>query len=382
MDNNDFGEIKKVVKDAANELGTLLRSASAAVEKAKRNVDHGNVVTHSTTNRYTASGNYKNDKFKPPQIYKNVRGEETGGKVESVAGGALFLGGAITLLVNILTAVFHGGFQAALTIPAILLGSFLAVLGAVLGISGLKRLSLVKRFKEYLAILGNKTYVTVGKLIAETGKKEKEIEEELSELIAKKYFTQGHLDRERDYFITSDETFKNYEEVMQKQEELKAVEEEQNAVLRAMGLSTEGIRLMKKGLEYLDTIHRLNEEIPDPVMTEKLARLETQINRILTEVRKQPESAGELRKLMNYYLPTTEKLVRSYQELENRGETAETVKTKAEIVMTMDTMNSAIEKMLDKLFLNAHWDVSADISVLNQILAMEGLKETNTTLPG
>ena len=375
---NEFEDIKQSVKDAAGELGNLLQSVSDALEKAKRSVDHGNVVSKPTTPHYTASGNYKNTKFKPPQLYKNVKGETNGANVESIAGASLFLTGAITTVFTVFQS-FGGGMN----ILQLLAGGFLTVLGLVLGIDGLKRRSLVRRFKEYLAILKNKTYVTVNEVIRETGKSESKVEQELSELITKNYFMQGHLDKERDYFITSDETFKNYQEVLVKQEKLKQLEAEQDAVLRESGLSTEGIRLVKKGQEFLGSINRLNSEIPDPVMTEKLQKLETQVRRILTEVRKRPESAGELRKLMNYYLPTTEKLVRSYQELQNRKETAETEKTKQEIVMTLDTMNSAIEKMLNKLFLNENWDVSADISVLNQILSMEGLKENEKALkPG
>ena len=372
---NGFDEIKQSVKDAASELGALLQSASDALEKAKRSVDHGNVVSKPNTPHYTASGDYKNAKYKQPQLYKNVKSESNGANVEAVAGGSLLLTGALTTGITIMQS-FGGGMN----ILQLLLGGVMTVLGLVLGIDGLKRRSLVKRFKEYLGILKNKTYVTVDDVVRETGKSENKVEQELSELISKNYFMQGHLDKERDYFITSDETFRNYQEVLVRQEELKKIEAEQDAVLRESGLSTEGIRLFKKGQEFLGTINRLNSEIPDPVMTEKLQQLESQIRRILNEVRKQPESAGELRKLMNYYLPTTEKLVRSYQELQKREETAETKKTKEEIVLTLDTMNSAIEKMLNKLFLNENWDVSADISVLNQILSMEGLKEGQNSL--
>ena len=375
---NDFEDIRRSVKDAAGELGNLLQSVSDSIEKAKRSVDHGNVVTKPNTPQYTASGNYKNTKFKPPQLYKNVKGETTGAKVEAIFGGGLFAGGALLSAAGVLNALGGG-----MPVLQLLIGGVMTVLGIVLGIDGLKRLSFVRKFKEYLAILKNKTYVTVGELIRETGKSESKVEEELSELIIRNYFMQGHLDKERDYFITSDETYKNYQEVLVKQEKLRELEAEQEAVLRESGLSTEGIRLVKKGQEFLGTINRLNAEIPDPVMTEKLQKLETQVRRILFEVRKQPESAGDLRKLMNYYLPTTEKLVRSYQELQNRKETAENEKTKQEIVMTLDTMNSAIEKMLNKLFLNENWDVSADITVLNQILSMEGLKEDDRVLnPG
>ena len=48
---------------------------------------------------------------------------------------------------------------------------------------------------------------------------------------------------------------------------------------------------------------------------------------------------------------------------------------KREIEATLDTLNTAFEKLLDDLFQDTMWDVSSDISVLNTMLAQEGLKE-------
>lgn len=371
MANQENDDIKKAVKDAVGGLGDLLRSANDAVEKAKKNMDRKNAAPSSNIKPKTESNAYKNTKFKPPQLYKKTDGEESKGKARTVVGISFFLAGLLAVAGGLIGLFSGGAFRLGLTLP----GSFMTVIGVALTSSGIKKFSLAKSFKQYLRILDDKTYVTVGRLVEESGKSEEKVEKELTKLIAQNYFRQGHLDRARDYFITSDETYRNYEEVLVLQERLQAVEREEENALRESGLSKEGIHLVKKGEEFLSSLNRLNAEIPDPVMTEKLQRLEESIRRILTEVRKMPESAGELRKLMNYYLPTTEKLVRSYEELETREETAEREKMKAEIVTTLDTMNSAIEKIQDKLFLNAQWDVAADISVLNKVLEMEGLKE-------
>ena len=49
--------------------------------------------------------------------------------------------------------------------------------------------------------------------------------------------------------------------------------------------------------------------------------------------------------------------------------------SKQEIEKTMDTLNTAFEKLLDELFQDTAWDLSSDISVLNTMLAQEGLTE-------
>lgn len=80
--------------------------------------------------------------------------------------------------------------------------------------------------------------------------------------------------------------------------------------------------------------------------------------------------------MMSYYLPTTKKLLDAYCELDEQpvpGENIET--TKQEIAATLDTLNNAFAKLLDDLFEEKAWDISSDISVLNTMLAQEGLTE-------
>ena len=90
------------------------------------------------------------------------------------------------------------------------------------------------------------------------------------------------------------------------------------------------------------------------------------VDRIFDRVEENPQSVSDIRKLMEYYLPTTIKLLEAYEQLDRQP---------GEIEATLDTLNTAFEKLLDDLFQDTMWDVSSDISVLNTMLAQEGLKE-------
>ena len=82
--------------------------------------------------------------------------------------------------------------------------------------------------------------------------------------------------------------------------------------------------------------------------------------------------------MMEYYLPMTEKLLDSYRELDAQPVAGDNViKTKKEIEDAVDSLNVAFEKLLDSLFADRAWDISSDISVLNTMLAQEGLKESD-----
>ena len=372
----EFQDIQDTIDTASSGLNEIIDSVNQFIREARKTVDQGNVVSSSNTVRHTESGEYKNQKFMPPQLYKKTSGEETGATVQSVLGFTIAGGGLLTGAIATLISVFNGsGFL------WIFLSALALVGGILIGAGGLKRGKRAKKFNEYLKILGSRTYVTTQELMEKTGKSEKQIEEDLRDLIEQRYFKQGHLDAANDYFITSDETFKNYEAILKAKQASSEAEEEKDKLLRASGLSNEGVKLVKQGEAYLNRISHLNAEIPDKDMTEKLQTMESLIKEILYAVRKNPTSASELRKMMNYYLPTTEKLLTSYQELDRRPEQTSSVKnTKKEIEKTLGTMNDAFSQILGKLFRDENWDVETDISALNTMLELEGLKKQEREL--
>ncbi len=98
------------------------------------------------------------------------------------------------------------------------------------------------------------------------------------------------------------------------------------------------------------------------------------MNRIFAQVKKDPSSADELHKLMNYYLPTTKKLLNAYVELDRQPEVGDNItQTKQQIDEAIDTINTAFESLLDSLFQDMAWDISSDISVMKTMMAQDGL---------
>ncbi len=89
-----------------------------------------------------------------------------------------------------------------------------------------------------------------------------------------------------------------------------------------------------------------------------------------------PEKLPDIRKFMNYYLPTTLKLVQTYHEFSEQPVQGENIiMARKEIEEMLDSINQAFEKMFDKLFEDDALDISTDISVLSTMLAQEGLLE-------
>ncbi len=145
----------------------------------------------------------------------------------------------------------------------------------------------------------------------------------------------------------------------------------------AAGTNPEADALLREGREYIRKIRIVNDAIPDSEeMSSKLYRLENVVARIFGQVQKNPSSAKDLRKLMNYYLPTTAKLLDSYVELYHLKSSGENVReSMKEIEDATDIVNDAFENFLDKMFESKAIDISTDIDVMTSMLKQDGLAE-------
>ena len=128
--------------------------------------------------------------------------------------------------------------------------------------------------------------------------------------------------------------------------------------------------------KILDELRRVNDAIPDEEMSDKISRLEAVAAKIFEQAKSDPDKLPQMRKFMDYYLPTSLKLLNTYAELDNQGVEGENIsESKRRIELTMDTLVKAFENQLDRLFASDALDVSADIDVMQNMLRADGLTD-------
>ena len=135
--------------------------------------------------------------------------------------------------------------------------------------------------------------------------------------------------------------------------------------------------LVQKGQELLAQIRQENDLIPDPELSAQMEQLDDIANRIFRTVAEQPGKAPQIRRFMDYYLPTTLKMLTGYRKMDERkvsGANAEA--TRAQIRKAMEVVLHAFNKQLDTLYQDDMLDISTDIDVLETMLRQDGLVDS------
>lgn len=389
-----IGDVGKSMNDAMNEVrDTFQQTIQKTPHHSNRTGVYQSYDQHNNQNNNPYSGqNYANNMEETEK--KPWKGEVYYGKPNLRPDRRYFVRrpkGSVSGILQIIFGFLIGGVTGCLFILALIASLFegsvaggLGVLlllgiptaaGLLVGIRGIGLTERAERFKRYVSMLQEKLYCSIEDLAEATGRSRKFILKDLRKMTHKGWFLQGHIDKQESCFIASDQVYEqykltqsNYEEQKQQIESGAQPIDEGEADNR-----TECDKILEEGREYIRTIRICNNEIPGEEMSEKLEKLELLVTRIFAQVEKEPELAPELHKMLNYYLPTTQKLLVAYRDLEKQEvEVSNISKTKQEIEAAVDTINQAFEKFLDELFREKAWDIQTDISVLNTMLKQDG----------
>ena len=132
--------------------------------------------------------------------------------------------------------------------------------------------------------------------------------------------------------------------------------------------------LLDERARAVSEMRRLNDSIKDAAISAQISHLEATTGKIIDAVVEAPSKLPQIRKFMNYYLPTTLKLLNAYDRMDSTGVSGSNIDgTKGKIEDMLDTICTAFSRQLDNLYGEEALDISADITVMEQMLAQEGL---------
>lgn len=132
--------------------------------------------------------------------------------------------------------------------------------------------------------------------------------------------------------------------------------------------------VIRQGRASVRRIRELNDEIPDYKISAQLKQIELLTDSIIDQVEKKEDKLKQVRQFMNYYLPTTIKLLEQYVQMQNVGLKGENIESGMKQIEDMlDKVIVAFQKQLDDLFERDIVDITAEIQVMERMMASQGL---------
>lgn len=385
------GDITRTIQQALDGMGSSVReagkAAGKAMDEAARNLKQqseqstgqtagtGTYQQGQNPKRWSAApGRINQPKQVPVQrspLFVSTSGKKAVGIL--MAAGGYTLASLFAILLIVMLALLIGGSWAILEILISICLLGLPLIGTILlGANGTLRIGQVQRFRSYIRVLGGRAFCDLKELAAATGKSISYVRRDLSRMIEKNWFLEGHLDKQETCLIVTNGMYQKYLQA-EHQRELRLQEEQKKAEEQGH-IPAQVQEVLEAGEAYIKRIRKCNDDIPGEEISAKIDRIEGLVRQIFARVKEHPEMVSDIRKMMEYYLPTTIKLLDAYAQLDAQSVQGEHItSSKQEIEEVLDTLNVAFEKLLDGLFRDAAWDVSADISVLETMLAQEGL---------
>lgn len=263
-------------------------------------------------------------------------------------GGGMFL---IPAVVSLAEGIFGaGGSPAEILVPA----GISALLAAFPLWKGFSKRKLEKLYDRYRSVVGSSPRVRLETLAALTHRSYGEAVKDVSDMVERGYFgSEAVFDSKKGVLIVDPD----------------APEEEEAPVSSAPvgDEPTESYEAM------LLELRLLNERIEDEEMSNRIYRIEAVAKATFLAVREKPEKQSQIQRFMDYYLPTTIKLLSAYADFEKQTVEGENIrKSKENIERMTQTLSEAFEKQFDSLFKAESLDINAEIRTMDSLLRQDG----------
>lgn len=227
--------------------------------------------------------------------------------------------------------------------------------------AGQKLQKQAQRFRNYLAMVGQRKSISVSSLASATGRSTKQVREDLEDMFHEGLFPTGFLDYGGDQLILSGDGLQDPTPNAEIQTPPAVDTQEENTILAE--------------------IRAVNDAVANPKLSAQIDRIGVITAKILDYQKSHPEKSPQLHSFLSYYLPTTLKILRAYGQLESQEVSGENITAAMSRIETMmDKVVEGFEKQLDQLFQGDVMDITSDVDVLERMLAKDGLSSSGQGL--
>lgn len=238
-----------------------------------------------------------------------------------------------------------------------------------------------KRYEKYVRIINNRTSCSIKELADHTSATEKFVYRDLKKMIKLGIFPDGNFTKNKTVLILTRDKYDQYlnqQANLESEMKAKKAKDDKAYSQAKIEIQDNWPSIEKAGKIYIQEITGLKTALSDKNLVEEVHKTEILTIKILEYAKKKDKDPNDVRRLMNYYLPETIKLLKTYKELDSQPvQGVNITSAKTDIASAILSINDAFEQLFDSLFEEDALNVSADVSVLNTVFTQNGLKDEN-----
>lgn len=298
-----------------------------------------------------------------PSLLDHYKLNPRTGKGRRLAGAITLGSGAFVAALVMLGAISAGLFTPVFwkaLLSSLICAMCICIPGAVLHITGSRSHDRVMRCRTYAAMLGDRRRMSIDELAAAIPTSYKRCCDDLNWMLSEGLLKGMYIDAAGRALTYPDAS--------------PGSKPEKPAAKATAPVPEEAAG--RKAYPEETRIRQLNDSIQDEYVSQRMERLEDLTHQILSYADEHPEKEPQLRQFRNHYLPKTFSILESYARMERSGvEGGNIAAAMKDVEEIMDKLVQGFEKQLDALFDSEAMDVTSDITVLENMMRMEGLSD-------
>lgn len=263
------------------------------------------------------------------------------------------------------------GFFSADTIAAFLFLFISAAVFAAGTVISQRNMILARDFFRIRREIQDQSVLAVEDIVTALNKPQQTVAAEINHMIRKDYLPQARLVEGGDLLLVDHAAYKAYKDnymgrTVPVKENVPEIEEtEVSDDDRATAME-----------DYEKTLKEQRDRTGDDVLKEKISALLKLLDAIRHAVNTDPGRVESLNKFVDYYTPTTIKLIERFLQFESSTVITDSIKkTMDDILRSLDKVIDGYEKLLDTLYKDDLLDLNAEMDVMETVMKQDGLIE-------
>lgn len=355
MEDDDFQDVADVIEKSVESAIHYSKIGAGALMRGVKKGFGQKELTRLPVNR------------DPAKVKQKVTAPNTWFWMRNAAGLSAIGSFLCALIIFIDTFAFGFGGDDAAAILFLLISAVVFAAGTLIS---QRNMILARDFFRIRREIQDQSVLAVEDIVTALNKPQQTVAAEINHMIRKDYLPQARLVEGGDLLLVDHAAYKAYKDNYMGRN---AIERDDVPEIEEPQTPTDDDRAAAMD-DYEKTLKEQRDRAHDDVLKDKISALLRLLDAIRHAVNTDPGRVESLNKFVDYYTPTTIKLIERFLQFESSSVITEAIrKTMDDILRSLDKVIDGYEKLLDTLYKDDLLDLNAEMDVMETVMKQDGL---------